>query len=96
MILGAAAGTIPFAENNQGIRIMYESAQKKQALSVYATNYRDRMDNPGQILRFPQVPLISTRPAKYLYERELPSGENAIVAIACYTGWKLCPCLNEN
>ena len=86
MILGAAAGTIPFAENNQGIRIMYESAQKKQALSVYATNYRDRMDNPGQILRFPQVPLISTRPAKYLYERELPSGENAIVAIACYTG----------
>ena len=86
MIFGAAACTIPFAENNQGIRIMYESAQKKQALSVYATNYRDRMDNPGQILRFPQVPLISTKPAKYLYERELPSGENAIVAIACFTG----------
>ena len=86
MIFGAAACTIPFAEHNQGIRIMYESAQKKQALSVYATNYRDRMDNPGQILRFPQVPLISTKSAKYLYERELPSGENAIVAIACFTG----------
>jgi DNA-directed RNA polymerase beta subunit len=87
MIFGAAACTIPFAENNQGIRIMYESAQKKQALSVYATNYRDRMDNPGQVLRFPQVPLISTKPSKYLNERELPSGQNAIVAIACFTGY---------
>ena len=86
MIFGAAACTIPFAENNQGIRIMYESAQKKQALSVYATNYRDRMDNPGQVLRFPQVPLITTKPSKYLNERELPSGQNAIVAIACFTG----------
>lgn len=87
MIFGAAACTIPFAGNNQGIRIMYESAQKKQALSVYATNYRERMDNPGQVLRFPQVPLVSTRPAKYLYERDLPSGQNAIVAIACFTGY---------
>jgi DNA-directed RNA polymerase beta subunit len=87
MIFGAAACTIPFAENNQGIRIMYESAQKKQALSVYATNYRDRMDNPGQVLRFPQVPLITTKPSKYLNERELPSGQNAIVAIACFTGF---------
>jgi len=87
MIFGAAACTIPFAENNQGIRVMYEAAQKKQALSVYSTNYRYRMDNPGQVLRFPQVPLVSTRPAKYLYERELPSGKNAIVAIACFTGY---------
>jgi DNA-directed RNA polymerase beta subunit len=87
MIFGAAAATIPFVENNQGIRIMYESAQKKQALSVYATNYRDRMDNPGQVLRFPQVPIVSTKLAKYLHERDLPSGENAIVAIACFTGY---------
>jgi len=87
MIFGAAAATIPFVENNQGIRIMYESAQKKQALSVYATNYRNRMDNPGQVLRFPQVPIVSTKLAKYLHERDLPSGENAIVAIACFTGY---------
>jgi DNA-directed RNA polymerase II subunit RPB2 len=87
MIFGASACTIPFAENNQGIRIMYEAAQKKQALSVYATNYRYRMDNPGQVLRFPQVPLVTTKPSKYLYERELPSGQNVIVAIACFTGF---------
>jgi DNA-directed RNA polymerase II subunit RPB2 len=87
MIFGAVAGTIPFAEHNQGIRVMYEAAQKKQALSVYATNYRDRMDNPGQVLRSPQIPLVSTRLARYVKERELPSGQNAIVAIACFTGY---------
>ena len=87
MIFGVSACTIPFVENNQGVRILYEAAQKKQAISVYATNYRDRMDNPGQVLRFPQVPLVTTKPSKYLYERELPSGQNAIVAIACFTGF---------
>ena len=87
MILGTTTCTIPFVQNNQGIRVLYEAAQKKQALSVYATNYRERMDNPGQVLRFPQVSLITTKPSKYLSERELPAGQNAIVAIACFTGY---------
>ena len=45
------------------------------------------MDTTGQILRFPQIPLISTRPAKYLNVRNLPAGQNLIVAIACFTGY---------
>ena len=87
MIFGASGATIPFAECNQGIRIIYGSNQKKQGLGIYATNYRDRMDNPGQVLRSPQIPLISTRPAKYLNVRNLPAGQNLIVAIACFTGY---------
>ena len=47
-----------------------------------------RMDtNPGQILRYPEAPIVTTKYAKYLYEKELPSGQNIIVAIACYTGF---------
>jgi DNA-directed RNA polymerase II subunit RPB2 len=87
MIFGASGATIPFAECNQGIRIFYGSNQKKQGLGTYATNYRDRMDTTGQILRFPQIPLVSTRPAKYLNVRNLPAGQNIIVAIACFTGY---------
>lgn len=87
MLFGVAACTIPFVEHNQGIRIMYESAQKKQSLSVYASNYRNRMDNPGQILLYAQAPLVTTQPSKYLHERELPSGQNIVVAICCYTGY---------
>lgn len=88
MMFGAVVCAIPFVENNQGPRVTFEAAQRKQALAgAYATNYRDRMDNPGQVLRFPQVPLVSTRQARYVHERDLPSGENAIVAIACFKGF---------
>lgn len=87
MIFGAVVCVVPFPENNQGPRIVYSAAQVKQALGIYATNYRDRMDNPGQILRYPQIPMISTRPSRYVHIRELPAGQNAIVAIMCYTGY---------
>lgn len=85
-IFGAVVCAIPFVENNQGPRITFEAAQRKQALSIYASNYRERMDNPGQILVFPQIPMVSTRMARYIHERDLPSGQNAVVAIACYKG----------
>jgi DNA-directed RNA polymerase II subunit RPB2 len=87
MIVGAVVCTIPFMENNQGPRVAFQAAQKKQAINIYATNYRDRMDNPGQVLRYPQRPLVSTRPGRYVHERDLPAGQNAIVAIATYTGY---------
>lgn len=86
-IFGVSAGTIPFSDHNQAIRIMYQANQRKQALNMYVQNYRIRMDNPGQVLRSPQVPLTTTRMAKYLNERELPSGQNAIVAIMNPTGY---------
>jgi DNA-directed RNA polymerase II subunit RPB2 len=87
MMFGAVACAIPFVVNNQGPRVSFECAQRKQALAGgYTSNYRDRMDNPGQVLRFPQIPLVSTKMAKYVHERDLPSGQNAIVAIACFKG----------
>jgi len=57
-------------------------------MGIYISNYRDRLDI-SYILYNPQKPLITTRTAKYLYTDVLPSGENAIVAIMCYTGYKL-------
>lgn len=58
---------------------------KRQAMGIYATNYRDRLDI-SFILYYPQKPLVTTRTAKYTNSEILPSGENAMVAIACYTG----------
>ena len=57
----------------------------KQALGVYATNYRQRFDTVAHILHYPQRPLISTKTSE-LIGKELPYGINAIVAIACYSG----------
>lgn len=33
------------------------------------------------------VPIVTTRAAKYTYDLNIPSGENIIVAIACYSGY---------
>ncbi len=54
-------------------------------MGIYASNYRDRLDI-SYILYNPQTPVVSTRTSKFVYTDVLPSGENCIVAIACYTG----------
>jgi len=85
LLLGLIATNIPFPEHNQGPRNIFQYAQGRQAMCIYISNYRFRLDT-SYILYHPQKPLVNTRTSKYMYNDILSPGENAIVAIACYTG----------
>jgi DNA-directed RNA polymerase beta subunit len=86
LLLGIVANNIPFCNHNQGPRNMFQYSQARQAMGFYISNYRDRMDI-SYILYHSQRPLITTRTMRYIGTDKLPSGENVIVAIACYTGY---------
>ena len=58
----------------------------KQAIGIYASNFRHRFDM-AHVMSYPQRPMVSTHTARILNCDRLPCGINAIVAIACFTGF---------
>jgi len=85
LLTGMIASSIPFLNYNTNTRNIYQFAQGKQAMSIYATNYRDRIDI-SYILYNAQRPLVNTIISKYIRSDILPCGENIIAMMGCYTG----------
>ena len=87
LILSAVALNIPFPEHSQYPRNVFSCQQTKLAVGVYSSAYNTRFDTFSYILNYSQKPLVTTRYKKYTDIDKLPYGVNAIVAIACYSGY---------
>jgi len=81
-ILSFMTAMIPFSHHNQSVRNQLGDSQSKQALSLYATNWKSRFDNTANILCYGESQLTSTLYSKYLGEGKMPYGHNIILAIA--------------
>lgn len=87
MILGVMGSIIPWPDHSQSPRNCYQTSMGKQAMSMYALSFKHRTDTISHVLGYPQRPIVSTHQSGLMGFNEMPSGVNAIVAIACYTGF---------
>ena len=88
-LLGVMGNQITYPENNQLPRDLFSCGQSKQAVSMYHSNFNNRIDKFGVILNYGQIPLVKSRYMKYINNEEHPYGENTIIAIMSYNGYNV-------
>jgi DNA-directed RNA polymerase II subunit RPB2 len=88
-LFGMMCNLINFPENNPATRNSFSCGQSKQACSLYHTNHQVRMDKTAVVLVSGQNPLVKSRYLEHINNESNPYGENAIVAIMCYTGYNV-------
>ena len=89
LIFGLMANQVIYPENNPYPRDAFSCGQSKQGVSLYNSNYHTRFDKSCFVLNYGQIPLTKSRYLKYATQEQHPYGENAIVAIMCYSGYNV-------
>ena len=87
LIFGMMCNMVIYPHHNPAVRNSFSTGQSKQAASMYHTNYTMRMDKTSIILNQGQKPLVKSRYLEHICHEENSYGENAIVALMCYTGY---------
>tara|TARA_Y100000389_G_scaffold112868_2_gene110012 strand:- start:10292 stop:13798 length:3507 start_codon:yes stop_codon:yes gene_type:complete len=87
LIFGILASNIVFSNHNQSPRNCYQCAMGKQAMGIYTTNYRHRMDMVSNILWYPVLPVVMTHNSKHMNMNQIPNGSTVIIAVASDKGY---------
>jgi len=87
LIMGVCVGIIPYPDHTQSPRLCYQASMGKQAIGVYATTNSVRTDTIAHVLVNPERPIVRTHLSDWIGYNDIPSGNNLILAIACYSGF---------
>ena len=88
-LLGAMGNQVVYPSNNPLARNLFACGQMKQAISLYHSNYQNRIDKMGVILNSGQTPLVKSRYLWHINKDSHPYGENVMCAIMCYGGYNV-------
>ena len=86
-ILGVVSSSLPFQNHNQAPKDTSTCKYIKQAVCMFNPSFRERFDKQALIMHYSQKPLVGTKIHEIIKINELPTGQNAIVALACYSGY---------
>ena len=88
-MFGIMGNQVIFPENNPLPRDLFACGQMKQAVSLYHSNYQNRIDKMGVVLNNGQTPLIKSIYLDKICGEQHPYGENVVVAIMSYNGYNV-------
>ena len=89
LMLGVMGNQVVFPENNPLPRDLFACGQMRQAVSLYHSNFTNRIDKMGVVLNYGQTPLVKSRYLKKINNEQHPYGENVIAAIMCYGSYNV-------
>lgn len=81
LMYGIGGSIIPFPDHNQSPRNCYQASMGKQAVGIPFTNYQQIMSGTFHTMEYLQKPLCLSRAGSIVGFDEMPSGQNAIIAV---------------